>query len=1074
MKENCSVSKNSPVARLTIFVLSMLLAMPGIASAQLSPVSGTVQQADGTPIEAVTVVVDGTRNANITDREGRFTIPARVGDVLTFNYFGMLEQKITVEGAGPIAVTMQPDVASIEEVIVIGYGQALKGSVTGSISQVRGAELLKAPMTNVSSMLSAHIPGMTSLQTSGQPGADFATLKVRGSTYSAKFIVDGIERDNINYLDPSEIETISVLKDAASTAVFGLGAMGGVVMVTTKQGIHGRPKIDYRGTYGVSMNTSFPEFLDGPGYAYWYNKALEMDGATPIFSKTHVDMMTNGDDSDGWGNTDWFEKIFGMGSNQQHSLSMNGGTETTKYFASLGYFNQKGNIDNFDYNRYNARVNIDTKVAKNLTFAMGISGQVADRRSPGFAAGGTQDTSIRAEDAPWLSIAEQAAFSHPYIPAYYVAPANATDLQKTYNGLPTATRNQYGNPVNPVTAASLSGKNHSVNYNVQSNTSLKWDVPWVKGLSAKLTGSYDAYLNTSRSVSTPYFMMLAAAPGVTTTDITYGRQLDARGSGDISITESFGRTQQLTSQSSIEYKNTFGKHRVEGLALFETQDKWGSSLYAGGVGMVFPEIAQLNQADGSANRVGGLHGARARKAGVVFRGVYEYDERYVLELSGRYDGSYKFIGNIPGLRWAFAPSASFAWRMSNENFIRDNAPWINNLKLRVSFGESVDDRIVSEFSYMTRFSSRSGPQVIFGGQPGTTFYSSVVANPMLTWDRERKFNTGVEATLWGGLLGFEVDYFYHYHYDILTQTSSSAFSPSMGGYYRTYINDDEVGTHGFDLKLTHDNRLGDFSYGASLIVTYSYAKWLKYNGDTPETPEWQKRVGHRTNMYMGFQAAGLFQSEDEIDSSPHIAGRRPRVGDIKYVDIDGDGAIVHGKDNGFFGRPSMPPWAGSISLRGGWKNIDVNVVFTGGMGHDVRMTGQYYNWVEDSSIFTKPFKAGSNAPRYLVEGAWRPDNTNAKFPRLSVNTPNSNNDYASTFWFHDGKYLRMKSFQLGYTIPPRAVEKLGIASIRIFVEGSNLFTWSGLPEAMDPEWPAIAAGYYPQQRTFMGGVAVTF
>lgn len=1069
MKENCSVLKNSPAARLFALLLVLLTAMPGALLAQLSPVTGTVYQPDGTPLEGATVVVEGTRRADITDREGKFSLQAQAGEVLIFSYLGMLEQRQTLAGERALTVNMQADVASIEEVVVVGYGQQLRGSVTGAVSQIRGAELMKAPMTNVSSMLGAFIPGMTSLQSSGQPGADGASLLVRGSTHGAKYIVDGIERANIDNLEPSDIETISVLKDAAATAVYGLGSMGGVVIVTTRQGINGRPKIDYRASLGVSMNTSYPEFLDGPGYAYWYNKALELDGAEPIFSSDHVAMMTNGNDSDGWGNTNWFDQIFGTGTNQQHSLSMTGGTENTKYYASLGYLNQKGNISGFDYDRYNARMNIDTKVARNLTFLMGLSGQISDRRSPGFTAGGSQ-----AGAAQWLSIAEQAAFSHPYVPTHYVAPEDATDLQKSYDGLLAATRNSYGNPINPVAATTMSGRNRSVSYDVQSNATLRWDVPWITGLSAKFTGAYDAYLTTSRSVSTPYYLMVAAAPGLSTTDITYNRQLDPRGTGDISITESFGRVQRLTSQSSLEYKNTFDKHRVEALALLETSDRWTSSLSAGGKGMLFPEIAQLDENDGANNRAGGVHGPREKKAGLVFRAVYEFDERYVVEASGRYDGSWRFIGNIKGLRWAFAPSASVAWRLSNENFIRDNAPWINNLKLRVSYGKTLDDRNAGAFSYLSRYEARDGAQVIFGGVPSSTYYSSVVANPYLTWEEEDKLNVGLEGTLWRGLLGFELDYFYHHHYRILGAASSAAYPPSMGGYYKTVINHNAIGTQGVDIKLTHENRMGDFSYGATLILTYSYAKWLRHSGDTPETAQWRRYAGQRYGMYFGFKADGLFQSEGEIDSSPYIIGRRPRVGDIKYVDMDGDGAITHGVDNGFFGRPVMPPWAGSLSLRAAWKNIDMNVMFNFAAGHDVRLTGQYYNYNEDSSIFTKPFKAGSNAPRYLVEGAWRPDNTDAEFPRLSVNSPTTNNDYASTFWFRDGKYLRMKSFQIGYTLPKKAVDALGLGAIRIFAEGSNLFTLSGLPDAIDPEWPAIAAGYYPQQRTFMGGVSITF
>lgn len=643
----------------------------------------------------------------------------------------------------------------------------------------------------------------------------------------------------------------------------------------------------------------------------------------------------------------------------------------------------------------------------------------------------------------------------------------------SYNGLPTASRNDYTNPVNPVAATQLSGQQRSTNYNMLANASLVWQLPWVDGLSAKFTGSYDAYLNNSRVVSTPYYLMVAAAPGITTQDITYARQLDARGADVISIAESFSRSQKFTSQSSLEYKNTFGKHRVEGLLLLETRDTWGNSLYGYGKGMLFPEIAQLNQSDGENDDVSGSYGAHQKRAGFVWRAIYEFDERYVLEASGRYDGSYKFIGNVSGKRWGYFPAVSAAWRISNERFIRDNVNFIDNLKLRASFGETGNDG-VWEFAYLSQLAARSGAQVVLGGQAYTTWYTSVVANPELTWDREQQFNVGLDATLWRGLLGFELDYFYKYRYDILSQVGSGVYPPSMGGYYKTWENYNKTATNGFEMKFTHDNRIGDFSYGVTMITSYAYTKWLRHISDTPETPDYRKYAGHQVGRYYGFQADGLFQTEDQINSSPYINGRRPRLGDIKYVDMNGDGEITHGVDNGLFGRSIYPTWTGSFSFRAAWKGFDLNVLFTFAAGNDVRLAGLYYNGAEDTTIFTKPFKAGSNAPVYLVEGAWRPDNTDAEFPRLSLNAPNTNNAYASTFWYRDGKYIRLKNFQIGYNIPQKALRKIGIESLRVFVEGSNVFTWSGLPEGFDPEWPSVSSGYYPQQRVFMGGFSISF
>lgn len=306
-------------------------------------------------------------------------------------------------------------------------------------------------------------------------------MTIRGAKSGILYIVDGVQR-SINDIDPNDVESVSLLKDGAAVAVYGLEAAGGVMIVTTKKGRQGAMNLTYKGSYGASFNTSYPEFLDGPGYAYWYNKALELDDQEPIFTAKHVQMMREG--TNGWGNTNWIDEIFGTGTIQQHSVTSTGGSDRISYFASLGYMNQTGNVKNFDYDRYNLRTNIEAKIAKSLTFTFGVAGQIGDRKEPGFPAGGTSGTSV--STAPWLSIAEQAAYAHPYLP-------------KTYDGLPTASQNNYGNTINPIAATELSGYSKSQTVAVQTNAALQWDLPWVKGLSLKVMGAYDRSSTTSKS-----------------------------------------------------------------------------------------------------------------------------------------------------------------------------------------------------------------------------------------------------------------------------------------------------------------------------------------------------------------------------------------------------------------------------------------------------------------------------------------------------------------------------------------------------------------------------------------------
>ena len=350
--------------------------------------------------------------------------------------------------------------------------------------------------------------------------------------------------------------------------------------------------------------------------------------------------------------------------------------------------------------------------------------------------------------------------------------------------------------------------------------------------------------------------------------------------------------------------------------------------------------------------------------------------------------------------------------------------------------------------------------------------TSLVANELLTWERNHSYNVGFDLAMWNGRLGVEFDAFYNYIFDILG--SNSGKPASMGGYYPTYVNNNAQDVRGIDVRLTHRNHIGkDFQYGVTVNLTWAKDRWLRYQ-DSPNTPDYAKRIGKSRYMTMGFIADGLFQSEEEIDRSPWISGSRPRVGDIKYKDLNGDGAITYDQDRAYIGRGQRPQFNGSINLNASWKGLEFDILFIGAAVCDVSLTGTYYNHNEDNTIFTRPFKAGANSPRYLVEQAWTPENPDAKYPRLSLNPPNTNNAYASSFWYRDGKYLRLKSVHLGYTLPKAWTGKLRIQKVKVYVEGNNLCTWSGLPEGIDPEWPGVTNGYYPQQRTVVGGLEISF
>lgn len=1036
-------------------VVSLLTVFAQISFAQTN-VRGRITDVNGDPLAGVIVLIKGTNNYTSSDVNGSYTISASQGSIIEFSYLGMETLEVEYTGQQPLNVVLNQESSSLDEIVVVGYGTQQKSSLTGSVTQIRGSELLKTPATNISSILGGRVAGVSSVQESGQPGADFAGLRIRGSRAGVSYIVDGMPR-SINNIDPNDVESVSILKDASSAAVYGLQSAGGVIIITTKKGRAGESKIRYKGSIGASMNAHYPEFLDGPGYAYWYNKATELDGGTAIFTQDQVSKMLNGDSSDGWGNTDWIKETFKVGITQQHNVTANGGSDNIKYFASIGFLDQVGNVENFTFERYNLRSNIDAKISNNLTLSLGIAGSISDSRTPGYSAGGSMAAGV--SSPAWLSVAEQASYAHPYLPM-------------EINGIPVASRNAYNNAINPVAASTLSGSHKSVTNSIQTNLTLKWDVPWVKGLNLKFTGGFDHSGTVSKNFSTPYNVMLETVPSSTTNEISYGLVTDARNQVDRTLGEGYSQWRRLVSQTSINYANIFGKHNIDAMVLMESRDFKSNRFAAYGKGFYFEELPELNMARvPSDNPISGSSDAN-RSLGFVGRVKYDYDNRYLAELSARYDGSYKFAGNVSGKRWGLFPSLSLGWRLSNEEFF--DLSFVDNLKIRGSVGMLGSDP-VSPYAFLSTMSFIGGsnpvPQVILNGQQQNALMTTAVANPNLTWEKMLAYNFGFDATLWSRLLGIEFDVFYNYTWDILG--AQSAMPGSMGGYYTTYINNNSVDSKGFDLMLSHDNRLGNFYYGVKLNMSYAKTRYLKYQ-DSPNTPDYAKRTGKSPYLSPVMVALGLFQSEEEIDNSPYIQGSRPRPGDIKYADLNGDGVISYSQDRALRGKPNRPELTAGLDIYGGWRGFDFSMLFTAGALHEISLTGTYYNYNDDNTIFTKPFKAGSNAPVFLVEEAWRPDNTSGTYPRLSINPPNTNNAYASTFWYKDGSYVRMKSAQIGYTIPARLTRIIGSDNIRVYAEGTNLFTISGLPEGIDPERPGVTNGYYPQQRTIMGGITISF
>ena len=1008
-------------------------------------IKGTIFNRSNEPLIGATVSVKGTSNGTAADIDGKFSlnVPSANATVVV-SFVGYQTQTVELNGRTKLNFILDEDSQAIEQVVVVGYGTQKKQSVTGSISAVNLKELKTAATSSVSTMLAGRLPGLVTTQRSGAPGADEATMTIRGSQGTPLAIVDGVNRD-INQIDPNEIESVTILKDAASCAVYGLQGANGVILVTTKRGRSEKPSITYSGNFSISQNTRFPEFMNGPEYAYYHNKAREMDGLDPIFSKSDVDKMINGDPEGKLGNTNWVDKIFQTGFTQQHNISVNGGSEKVKYFLSAGYFDQEGNVKSFNFNRYNLRSNVDAKISKDLTVSLDLAGRLEERRAPRLGVG--------KNDA--YSIVQQAIRSHPYLP-------------ETYNGLPVASPTaHYG--ANAVAARDQSGFNNTDRGVFQSTLNFKYDVPWIKGLSAKAALSYDHDYIYSKIYSTSYKLAYADMGNFKEKGVVYNPNYTSAGIGQNVLTEGMNRTSRVTGQYSLNYANVFGDHSVTGLILWEHSKRSNNKFQVSGAGFEIPNLPELDHSNGILTSTGkGFSGMGYEypRAGLVARVTYDYKAKYLVEASTRYDGSYLFNKNT---RWDLFPSVSLGWRISAEDFFKNNISFIDNLKLRASAGRLGDDSGVPEMMFLRQMRwVNANPITVIGGVPNKGLMVSNYADPNITWDISTIYNAGFEATMWAGLLGVEFDVYYRLRENMLMQQGGN-YPPSMGGNYPKYVNNGRMDYRGVDFQITHRNRIGQVNYSAKLTMNWARSKWLTCD-DSPNLPEWQRRTGNPYGQKDGFIAEGIFQSWEEIANSAVISDKT-KPGDIKFKDINGDGKITYDQDRTFIGKSSTPELMAGLNLTADWKGFDFSIFFQGAAISDVALMGWYDGVGWDNTEFTKSFYGGGNSPIDLVSNSWTPDNTGAKYPRLSTgSTPNG---YSNTIWMINGNYLRLKNVQLGYNFKTNWIKKIGASALRVYFTGDNLATWSHNP-FLDPEAPDVANGYYPQQKTYTFGINLTF
>ena len=1033
--------------RIPLAVLAFLL-ISAQAFAQIG-VSGTVRS-DAGPEPGVIVYVKGNAGSGtMTEPDGTYSITVPSQDaILVYSLMGYKEVEQRVGGRTRIDVTLEEDANLLEEVLVVGYGTQKKEFVVGSVSQVGSKDLLKAPNTNVSTMLTGRLAGMTAVQTTGIPGGDQASLLVRGtSTFnnsSPLILVDGVER-SIQYINPNDIETVSILKDAATAAIYGVRGANGVVMVTTKSGSTGKAQIVYDGSASFDTNTVTPELLTADEYIYWHNKAREMDNQKPFWTPERIQSLK---DRGLYGETDNWALIYNkFGLTRQHNISASGGTDKFRYFTSVGYMNQQGILKNTSLERYNVRANLDAKLSKGLRYNINLSAANSSRVWPGL--------SMRSSSGSW-----QGEFS-PLRQACYAIPILASE----YEGLPLG----YNTGVYTYTplAALNTGFQTEDRWMAEVRSNLEYDfgaldIAFLKGLKAGVNLAYNFDYTLNRNYLESFQLYSYSA----TTDQV--NKVTSLGISENNFNKSHSMGYNMTIRPQITYERDLGKHHVSGLFFLERYTYHGDTMtgYKSGFADGAPIDLNLGQTFSSTPVSGGY--SDSGRVGAAGRLSYAYDKKYLAEATLRADASYKFD---PDHRWGYFPSLALGWVLSEEDWMDVAA--INYMKVRASAGVLGSDD-TSAYLYMQTYSSTSpSTTILINGSPYSIYYTSNYVYNDLTWSRTNTYNIGYEARMFGNRLSMEFDVFYKYTSRILEYDDTGFYSPSLGGNNPVWMNTGAVDNRGFDMTVSWGDAFASgWSYTVTGILGWSRNKLISRRL-SDSYPSYRAQLGQPLGSFYGFHALGLFQTQEEVDEYPYPAPSGvAEVGAIKYQDVNGDGKISSAEDFVKIGRSSTPEMTFSLNFDVAYKGVSLSVLMQGATLCDYALCGTWSNGNMDNTMYTRAFYGGGNTLRYLVEDAWTPDNTDARYPRLSAST-NANNAWLSDWWIRDGSYLRVKNAQLSYDFPASIFAKTPVTGVRVFIAGTNLLTISSF-KYIDPENPGINNGYYPQQRTVSLGAKVTF
>lgn len=991
-----------------------------LSDAEQKSVSGKVTDKNGEPLPGVSVTFRGTTSGTITNVDGGYVLNnVPDGAVLHFSFVGMKTLDVEVGDQSQVNVIMTEDMIGIDEVVAVGYGVQKKVNLTGAVQNVRSEDIVKRSASNTSNALQGLIPGVSVVQSSGRPGADGATIRIRGtgslnSSSNPLVLIDGVEGD-MNYIDMNTIESISVLKDAASASIYGSRASNGVILITTKRSKDGKLKVNYNGYVGVNKPTEMPDPVDAVAYMEAINVARANSDQDPQYPESLInDYKTLGADNINRYDTDWQDEIIkNMALTHNHSLSLSGGSQKVRFFGNAAYYYQDGQIANNDYERLTLRLNTDADITQWMKVGVDVNIR--------------QSTTVRPSlDSPEGIISK------------------ATTFVPVFSGINDDGTWGYGqNGDNPIASAEASG----INTGVSPELGVKGFVAInpLKGLD--VLASYSSRRLETKS---DYFLR----PYDTYEGGVYKTTYPATG------TEKYeGWEQVITNQFNLQasYDKQFGDHSLKLLGGIQSEEKLGHSFAAKRKGYEFDGFEDIDHGDVATSTNSGSHWEWAMMS-YFGRLNYNFKERYLLELNGRWDASSRFMENS---RWGFFPSVSAGWRISEENFWDSFDHVVGNLKLRGSYGTLGNQDIYSYFPYAATISTGYG--YWFNKELGTGATQTQVANENISWEKSTQMNIGLDADFLNSKLSFTMDYYVRNIRDMLQQFPI----PLYVGLTSPWENAGSMRNNGWDLSLTWRDEINDFKYHVTANisdvqneVTNLYGK--EYVG-TQIT-----REGSPIHSWYGYVSEGYFQSQGEIDESP-VYGAKANVkpGYIKYKDLSGpDGkadGVINEFDRTIIGDPS-PRYEYSVNLGADWKGFDFSLFLQGVGKKDIFYSG----------AGARPFYVGRTVFEHQLD-YWTEDNRNAEFPILLIDGSGNNpNNIVSDFWVKSGAYMRIKNVVLGYSLPKNVLQQLNLSKVRLYVSGQNLFTISNAYKGYDPESSVSGGNFYPLMKTFTFGMDINF